>query len=115
MASLRNREGYVLVDNRASPGVSDDTVRKFDLPPGVNRGLFEAPTYTCSHCQRVVVINPDRSRQREYCRKCDHYICDGCGAKMAVTKECKTFNQIADEIMEAGAKGITPDLKIIIP
>lgn len=97
-----------MVDNRNSPGVPDEVLHQHGVPIGVGRGLYESATYTCSHCQSVVVLRPDRSRERAYCRKCDHYICDGCGATMAITKECKTFNQIADEVMNEGAKIIIP-------
>jgi hypothetical protein len=38
-----------------------------------------------------------RNRERAYCRKCDHYICDGCGASAAQTGICKPFKQVLDE------------------
>jgi hypothetical protein len=69
--SQRSREGYMLHDERASGGE-----------------LIERPTFTCHHCHRVVVMNPDRTRPREYCGKCDHYICDGCGAIKKASGEC---------------------------
>lgn len=93
-----------MIDHRFTPGVSDAAMHAQDLPVGAGQGLFEAPTYTCSHCCTVVVINPLRNREREYCRKCDHYICDPCGAIMATTKECKTFDQIIDETQELAEK-----------
>ena len=105
MKSLRRHEGYILLDNRSNSGIPDAVVHQADLPPGAGQGTFEAPTYTCSHCQAIVVINPDRSRERALCRRCMHYICDGCGVKLALTRECKPFKQIADEIQEAGLKG----------
>ena len=40
--------------------------------------LFEADTLWCKHCTTVFVKNPDRTRERAHCRKCMHYICDGC-------------------------------------
>ena len=65
------RESFLIVDDRLSGG-----------------GLFEAATTTCSHCQRIVVLNPDRTRERGYCRKCVHYICDECVTKcVAVLKQ----------------------------
>lgn len=77
-----------MIDNRASGG-----------------GLFEAATSTCSHCQQQVVRNPARERARAYCPKCDHYICDGCETVRVQTGECKTFNEIADTIMNKAAQG----------
>lgn len=109
--SSRSQEGYLMIDHRASPGISDEVMLKQGLPAGAGKGLFEAPTFTCSHCETVVVINPLRNRERTFCGKCDHYICDRCGAVMAETKECKTYKQIIEETQEAGYRldmGITP-------
>ena len=106
MSSLRRHEGYLLIDNRNSEGISETLERAAGLPQGAGRGLFEAPTYTCSHCQFVVVLNPNRTRERAYCPKCDKYICDNCGAIRAANGgECKTFNQIIDEAQEKAVKG----------
>ena len=83
--SLRSLEGYMLIDNTNSPGVPDAIVVAQGLPPGAGRGKFESGTFTCSHCEAVVVLNPDRTRSRGYCRKCDHYVCDGCEANRVVS------------------------------
>jgi hypothetical protein len=87
------------MDHRATSAVPDELVIATGLPPGAGRGLFEAPTYTCKHCQSVVVMNPDRSRERAYCRGCDHLICDGCGAERSRTGLCRTFDQKVDEYL----------------
>jgi hypothetical protein len=103
MTSKRSHEGILTIDSRFTPGVSDDDIRSagVELPPGAGQGLFEAPTYTCSHCQTVVVLNPRRNRERAYCRGCDHYICDNCGAIRAMNGgQCKTFKQLIDEVQE---------------
>ena len=106
MHSKRSQEGYILMDNRESPGVPDELLRTVgpEMPPGAGVGMFEAPTITCSHCQQVLILNPLRTRDRAYCQKCDHYICDGCAAAMALSGVCKTFKQIIDEVQEAAAK-----------
>jgi hypothetical protein len=81
MFSKRSLEGYFMRDHRAAGGA-----------------LVETGIVTCSHCQTGVIVNPDRTRIRAYCRKCDHYICDGCEAiRIASGGECKTFKQIMDE------------------
>lgn len=72
-----------MVDHRASGG-----------------SLVELPVITCSHCQRGVVINPGRTRERAYCQKCDHYICDECAA----VGECKPFEKVIEEIQAAAVK-----------
>lgn len=99
MKSLRNHEGAFLLDHRHAAPVPDELVIAAGLPVGAGRGLFEAPTYTCKHCQRVVVVNPLRNRERAYCRGCDHLLCDGCGAERARTGQCKTIDQKIDEFL----------------
>lgn len=104
MTSKRSHEGYLLIDNRNNEGVSDEALRALDLPAGAGRGVFEAPTITCSHCHAVVVLNPLRNRERAYCRKCDHYICDGCGVVHAQSGGgCRSFNKFLDEVQEKAA------------
>jgi ribosomal protein S27AE len=68
-------EGYLMVDHRASPGLSDN--------PLMGEGkLFEAKTNHCSHCGTVVIMNPLRTRERSFCSKCNKYICDNCGVSV---------------------------------
>lgn len=105
MSSLKRHEGYLFVDHRASPGLPDDMALSMGLPVGGGQGLLEAATYTCSHCNRVVIIEPKRTRERAYCPKCDHLICDRCGAIRAASGgECKTFKQVIEEVQEKGAR-----------
>ena len=107
MNSKRSKEGYLMIDHRATEGVSDATMVASGLPVGSGRGLFETPTYTCSHCQYVVVMNPARTREREYCRGCDSYICDGCGVLKKQGAACKTYAQKVDEYLTAADRGIS--------
>lgn len=101
--SKRSLEGYLLMDHRAG-----------DPMPGQPR-FAELPVVTCSHCQAQVVLNPLRTRDRAYCPKCDHYICDVCeGARVASGGACKTFKQLADEVSEAGATG-RPLPSLVLP
>jgi len=100
MKSKRSHEGYLMI-HHAGPPLPDEFCR--GLPLGAGRGLFEAPTYTCSHCQRIVILNQLRNRERAYCRKCDHYICDACGAAAAQTGICRPFKQIIEEAQETVA------------
>lgn len=66
----------------------------------VGGGMKEFPTITCSHCQQVLIINPDRTRERGYCPKCDHYVCDRCEV-IRLNQGCKTYKQIMDEYEES--------------
>lgn len=74
-----------------------------ELPPGVPRH-FEADTYTCRHCERVVVLNPSRVRERYKCSGCNHHICDSCAAERVAGAPCKTYAQKVDEMREAALK-----------
>jgi len=104
MNSKRSHEGEFLLDHRNSPGIPDAVGIPWGLPPGAGRGLFEGPSYTCSHCQFIVVLNPKRNRERAWCRGCDHYLCDSCGAERALTGKCKTYKQTIDEILTAESR-----------
>lgn len=81
--SKRSHEGYLMVDHRASPGLPREYAERRGLNPRElgEGGLFEAPTLGCPHCGSVVVMNPDRKRERAHCIKCDSYICDWCEAR----------------------------------
>lgn len=88
-----------MIDHRAGMGMGDRA-----HPLGHGR-LFEAATYTCSHCQRIVVLNPERIRARAYCPKCDAPVCDWCeAARVASGGECRPFAKIADEFLEKAAR-----------
>ena len=73
------------------------------LPFGVPKH-FEADTYTCRHCERVVVMNPQRKRERYKCRGCAHHICDDCAALRVAGGPCRTMQQKIDESMTLAAK-----------
>lgn len=104
MSSKRSKEGYLIIDHRATEPVPDEIMIRDGLPPGSGRGVFESATYTCSHCEHIVVLNPNRTREREYCRGCDSYICDGCGVLKKSGAPCKTYKQIIDEALSAAIK-----------
>lgn len=98
--SLRSHEGYLMLDHTQTAGISDDIIVQAGLPIGAGTGLFEAPTFTCHHCQTIVIINPKRSNGLAYyCRGCDHLLCDACGAEKTRTGKCRPFNQVIDEFL----------------
>lgn len=82
-----------MIDNRVAPP-----------EPGVAR-FFEGATVTCNHCQRQVIRNPERQRERAWCWNCDAYICDPCEAVRAVAG-CKTFSAIIAEADRLAHKGL---------
>jgi len=72
--------GYFFLDHSNSPGLPEDIARKAGYDPKLagEGKVFEADTLCCKHCKTHVIKNPDRTRERAFCRKCYHYICDGC-------------------------------------
>lgn len=103
MLSKRSQEGYLLIDHSDSPGLSE----RDGFDPRIYGGgkKFEAAIYQCKHCQQGIVKNPLRQRARNYCRKCDRYICDQCELERVVSGfECRTFDKVIDAALTAVAK-----------
>src|SRR6185369_6445733 len=78
---MAQREGFLLIDHRASPGIPADVATQIGMDPKlVGEGrMLEAATLTCAHCKTVIVRNPYRTRERARCPKCSHkYLCDIC-------------------------------------
>lgn len=93
-------EGYLMVDHRASPGLTSDQALSLGYHPSqVSEGqLFEAKTNHCSHCGTVVIMNPMRTRDRHLCVYCNKYICDNCGIQSKLPDYVhKTYNQSLEE------------------
>lgn len=106
MRSKRSLEGYVMIDHRESPGITPEDVAHIPNAIAVGKGqLFESPFVNCGHCPCIIVLNPNRSRERGYCRKCDEYLCDLCTAALWQTGVCKTHIQQIEEVYEAVMKG----------
>jgi hypothetical protein len=74
--------GTIIVDHSASPGLPEDIARAAGYDPKLTGEgkVFEAATLTCAHCKSSVVKNHFRIRERAFCPKCVHYICDFCHA-----------------------------------
>ena len=96
--SIRSTEGYLIIDHRASPGLPADIYQRMGIkvPPGMKVGegqLTEIATMTCCHCNAIVILNPQRTRDRSYCRSCDGYICD----KPECHVECVPFEKRVEQ------------------
>jgi hypothetical protein len=98
MSSKRRHEGYLMVDQRESPGVpfNPAMVGKPDAMPVGSGQTLESATITCSHCQVVVVLNPLRTRPRGYCQKCDRYVCD----HPVCNTDCRPFEAVIEQAQE---------------
>lgn len=78
---MAQREGYLLLDHQASPGLPVEVAERIGLDPNLVREgkIYEAATKTCAHCKGTVVLEPRRTRERASCMKCGgKYICDYC-------------------------------------
>lgn len=104
--SKQHHEGYLLIDQREAPPVPINPllVGKPEALPVASGSMYESATITCCHCQVVVVLNPLRTRERGYCSKCDHYVCD----HPTCNSQCVPFKKIVDDALEAAVKGFTP-------
>lgn len=103
------REGYLIIDHQASPGLPEDVARASGLDPRLcgEGKVFEAATLTCSHCKASVVKNPLRQRERPYCPKCNHYICDFCEAQRLMPGYTHTpFEKIIDTTLTLAERGV---------
>lgn len=103
MKRKRDLEGYVEVDHSNSPGITAEQAASVGSGLVVPGGsVFKSATITCSHCKTVVVLNPNRSRGRGYCRGCDHAICDRCSLLMKLGHPCRPFDRLIEEFNSKG-------------
>src|SRR5690348_9464159 len=94
---ISRREGYLLIDHQASPGIPADLAGALHQFVGEGK-VLEAATLTCSHCKCVVMKNPLRMRERPFCRKCMHYICDICeAASYRADYTHESFDKVVDQ------------------
>ena len=116
MTSLKRLEGYMLIDNSVNNGVPDELfVGKYAYLRGLGRGKQEIKTLTCSHCGSSFLENPLRKRERNYCRRCDHYICDNPGCHTGCRPFKALCDQIREDIVQADQSAVDPTARIIIP
>jgi len=101
MASKFSQQGEILIDHRNSPGITPEFMRANGLEgaPCVGAGqVFEAAIKNCKHCGADVIMNPLRSRDREWCFFCDAYICDRCGLMRKLGAAHKPLGALLEEI-----------------
>lgn len=101
-------ESYLLIDHRESPGFTVDQCSKAGIPVHAfeifGKGTkAEFGTKSCSHCQRQIVLRPERVRPRNTCSKCDKYICDNCAVNFKLTLECVPFKQRIENYLRKAA------------
>lgn len=112
MHSKQSLEGYYLIDHHDSPGLPEAIAVKAGLPPNATKGhtTFESASITCHGCHALVILNPDRSRPRNYCKRHDHYLCDACAARLALSTEpCVSMNEQIEMIRHAAEAALVTD------
>jgi len=114
--SKTRHEGYLLIDNSAGPGVPDSIIPdKYAHVRGLGQGKQEVAGYTCPHCHDVIIVNPFRKRERNWCKVCDHYICDRPACNMGCKPLNDVFDQLREDIVQADQSAVDPTARIIIP
>lgn len=99
--SLSHGAGYLLIDHTDSPGLAPADVAQLPVPHAMDFAVgsgqvLERDVKQCRHCQRTVVLHPDRVRPRAYCPLCDAYICDPCDAIRATSLDHTPFEKVLD-------------------
>ena len=102
--SKRSHEGWLSIDHTASPGTGPLTgnpiVAQLHVPIVPEGKQLEASLITCAHCQRGVILNPQRRHDREWCSGCDHYLCDNCGLVRKIDGMCRSMKVLIDRLQE---------------
>ena len=108
MKSWHSREGYLEIDHSNSPGVSQEQFKQWNvkIDPAVSALFGEGKvakfaTLSCSHCDRQIIRNPGRKRERGKCFQCFHYLCDVCAAEYKVSGCCKSLARQFDQLERA--------------
>lgn len=96
--------GEIQIDHRASPGIPTNLAASIGMDPALLKegSVLNMGSYGCNHCGAHVILNPDRSRAREWCSVCDRHICDWCGA---ARKEPGYIHRTIDEISDMVMSG----------
>jgi hypothetical protein len=87
-----SQEAYLLIDHRNSPGTTQ-------VPGGQ---VFESAMVVCHCCGSDIILNPKRTREREWCMEHDAYMCDRCTLTRKLTGSCiplkKKFSDLFERI-----------------
>ena len=111
MSVKRRDDGHsdVVWDHRDSPGIAPELLHAFGVPSYAHdyfaKGVrAELKRKKCWHCERGIILNPMRRRDRNICAKCDHYICDECALSFRLTGICYPWNKREEDALRANAK-----------
>ena len=110
--SERSDEGIIYLDHREGPGLTDEFIHETNklfphgmaLPYGAGKGLFEAATITCGHCQRGALIDTKRREGPGRCPNCFRRLCKLCNSIRKHGGTCTTIQRVINDIQEAAVK-----------
>jgi hypothetical protein len=90
LRTKRSNEAYLLIDHRNSPGISQEYIQanKLDAPAVGAGQMFESAIAICHCCAGDIILNPGRTREREWCMEHDAYMCDRCAMMRKLTGSC---------------------------
>lgn len=114
MSSLQRLAGELTIDHSNSPGIPADLAAKWaskGVAVAAAGEKFETATYQCPHCSVTVIMNADRKRDRNVCRKCMAIVCD----RASCILECQPFDKITDLILAGRAVSLDPVTNLILP
>jgi hypothetical protein len=101
-----DRESYVEIDHRESPGITPEQAAKVGSKLAVGAGQrFQSAVRRCPHCHYMIILNPGRTRPRGYCWSCDFDICDRCSLLQKLGHPCRPLDKVFDDIRNRLAKG----------
>jgi len=112
--TLRRLEGELLIDHTASPGIPEDLANKWraqGVAVAAAGEKLEVATYTCRHCQVIVIMNANRTLDRNVCRKCMAVVCD----RPSCVLECQPFARIIERAMSGRAIHLDPNTNLLLP
>lgn len=114
MSSLRRLEGELLIDHSSSPGIPAglaDKWRAQGVTVAAPGEKLECGTYTCRHCQTIVILNASRTRERNVCRKCMAIVCD----RPTCVLECQPFARIIERALSGRPVHVDPTTNLLLP
>ncbi len=101
-------EGYLFVDHRASPGLSEEVAKRAGYDPFLCREgtVFEAATLRCAHCAGHTIVKAhERGQARGHCFQCHRFVCDVCVGRMVQPDYVHVpFAKLVDAAKDAEAK-----------
>ncbi len=103
MRSKQSNQGELIIDHRNSPGIDPAWAAANGVTGPVVAGgkTYETGIKNCGHCGGHVIMHPQRTREREWCGRCDAYICDGCGFRKKQGASCQPLRATLDDLFNA--------------